>query len=137
MTFVDTNYFLRFLLNDINKQHLEAKQLFLEASEGKVRLFSSTIVFFEIYWVLSSYYQKNKEEITDGLQKILSLKFINFTERQVLLNCLARFKKTNFDLEDCYNVVYAKAKEASGFKTFDVKLEKEFKGRESSMINVS
>lgn len=126
MIFVDTNYFLRFLLNDINKQHLQAKQLLLEASEGKVKLFSSTIVFFEIYWVLSSYYQKNKEEIVDELQKILDLKFILLKERQVLLNCLTSFKKTHFDLEDCYNVAYAKSKAALGFKTFDVKLEKEF-----------
>lgn len=127
MTFVDTNYFLRFLLNDISKQHLEAKQLFLEAAEGKVKLFTSTIVFFEIYWVLSSYYEKNKEEIVEGLQKILDLKFISLKERQILLNCLARFKKTNFDLEDCYNVAYAKARVSKIFKTFDVKLEKEFK----------
>lgn len=127
MTFVDTNYFLRFLLNDISKQHLEAKQLFLEASEGKAKLFTSIIVFFEIYWVFSSYYEKEKLEIVDGLQKILDLKFIILKERQILLNCLAHFKKTNFDLEDCYNFAYAKAKEAKAFKTFDIKLEKEFK----------
>lgn len=129
MTFVDTNYFLRFLLNDINKQHLQAKQLFLESSAGKVKLFTSTIVFFEIYWVLSSYYGKNKESIVESLQKILDLKFIVLNERQILLNCLARFKKTSFDLEDCYNVAYAKARGARVFKTFDIKLEKEFKKR--------
>ncbi len=127
MKFVDTNYFLRFLLNDINKQHLEAKRLFLEASEGKVKLFTSTIVFFEIYWVLSSYYEKNKQEVVEALQKILDLKFIALKERQILSNCLARFKKANFDLEDCYNVVCAKARVALDFKTFDVNLEKEFK----------
>lgn len=127
MTFVDTNYFLRFLLNDINKQHLEAKQLFLEASEGKVKLFTSTIVFFEIYWVLSSYYEKNKQEMVDSLQKILDLNFIVLKEKQILSNCLNRFKKTNLDLEDCYNIAYAKVRVAKVFKTFDVKLEKEFR----------
>lgn len=126
MTFIDTNYFLRFLLNDINKQHLEAKKLFLDGSIGKQKLFTSTIVFFEIYWVLSSYYEKKKEEITQALQKILDFEFVDLDERKILVNSLARFKKTNFDLEDCYNLSYAKAKIAKSFKTFDVKLSKEF-----------
>lgn len=126
MIFVDTNYFLRFLLNDINSQHLEVKQLFFDASERKVKLITSTIVFFEIYWVLSSYYKKNKHAVTKALQIILDLKFIGFKERQVLQNTLSRFKKTSFDLEDCYNLSYAKARVTKDFKTFDRKLAKEF-----------
>lgn len=127
MTFIDTNYFLRFLLKDVNNQYLEAKELFLRASEDKVELFTSTIVLFEINWVLSSFYKKNREEISQILQKILGLKFIGVEERQILFNSLTRFKKTGFDLEDCYNLAYAKARVAKEFKTFDVKLAKEFK----------
>lgn len=126
MIFVDTNYFLRFLLNDINKQHLEAKELFLEASQGKIKLISSTIVFFEIYWVLSSYYNKKKQDIISALQAIIDLKFIGLKERQILQNSLSRFKKANFDLEDCYNIAYTKSRIVKEFRTFDDKLKKEF-----------
>ncbi len=126
MVFVDTNYFLRFLLNDISSQHLEAKQLFLDASEGKVKLFTSTIVFFEIYWVLSSFYEKNRIEVASALNQILELKFINFKERQVLGNSINRFKKTSFDLEDCYNLAYSRVRVAKEFRTFDSKLSREF-----------
>ncbi len=127
MKFVDTNYFLRFLLKDIDKQYIEVEQLFLKASQGKVKLFTSTIVFFEIYWVLFSFYEKKKEDINKALEKILELKFINLEERQILLNSLTRFKKTNFSLEDCYNLSFAKARVAKEFETFDIKLAKEFK----------
>ena len=126
MIFVDTNYFLRFLLKDINDQHLEARNLFLSASEGKNKLITSTIVFFEIYWVLSSYYEQNKTNVANILEKVLSLNFIELEERELLFKSLSLFKKTNLDLEDCYNVRYAKEKGVRSFKTFDRKLNKEF-----------
>lgn len=124
--FIDTNYFLRFLLNDINFQHKEVKNLFMEASEGKVELVTSTIVFFEIYWVLFSFYKKSKEELVEALQKILKLTFIELPEREILLNSLTLFNTSSLDLEDCYNLYFAKSQKVKSFKTFDKKLEKEF-----------
>ena len=126
MIFIDTNYILRFLLNDINSQHEDAKNLFLSASEGKSALITSTTVFFEIYWVLSSYYERNKTEVANVLEKVLSLNFIEMEERELLFKSLSLFKKINLDLEDCYNVCYAKSKGIRSFKTFDKKLDKEF-----------
>lgn len=126
MIFVDTNYFLRFLLNDISEQHRQVKDLFISGSEKKVNLITSTIVIFEIYWVLSSYYEKEKAEIVEVLEKILKLTFITLKERELLLNSLKLFEKTNLDLEDCYNIYYAKHQKVYSFKTFDKKLEKEF-----------
>lgn len=126
MIFIDTNYFLRFLLKDINNQHLTAKALFLSASEGKTTLITSTIVFFEIYWVLSSYYGRNKVEVANVLEKVLSLNFIELEEREILFESLSLFKKTNLDLEDCYNIYYAKERGAKSFKTFDKKLMRKF-----------
>lgn len=127
--FIDTNYFLRFLIRDIEHQHEEVKNLFLDASEGKEKLISSTIVFFEIYWVLFSLYNKTKDELIEALQKILKLTFIELQEREILVNSLMLFQKTNFDLEDCYNLSYAKSQKIQSFKTFDKKLEKEFAKR--------
>lgn len=126
MMFIDTNYFLRFLLKDIDNQYLEVKNLFISASEGKNELATSTIVFFEIYWVLISYYGKNKTEVSNIMKKILNLNFIELEEREVLFNALSLFQKTSLELEDCYNIYYAKSKEIKSFKTFDRKLTKEF-----------
>lgn len=126
MMFIDTNFFLRFLLKDIDNQYLEVKNLFLSASEGKNELTTSTIVFFEIYWVLISYYGKNKIEVSNVLGKILNLNFIELEEREVLFNALSLFQKTSLELEDCYNIYYAKSKQIKSFKTFDKKLTKEF-----------
>lgn len=122
--FVDTNYFLRFLLKDNDQQFNEVEKLFLGAAEGKTELFSSTIVFFELYWVLSSYYGKNKMGLIDILRKILELEYIVFDEREDLYRSLEIFQKENVDLEDSYNLTRALRKGAGELKTFDKKLLK-------------
>ncbi|MFA5770598.1 MAG: PIN domain-containing protein, partial [Patescibacteria group bacterium] len=58
--FIDTNYFLRLLLRDDEKQFEEVYSVFQQAVNQKVKIYTSVIVFFEIYWVLSSFYKKNK-----------------------------------------------------------------------------
>lgn len=124
MIFVDTNYFLRFLLKDNKLQYLEAKQLLLDGAQGKLKLFTSTIVFFEIYWVLSSFYDKNKPELIKTLKDILNLRFVEIQERPLLANLLEIFSQNNISFEDCYNLAFAESHKAEAFKTFDIKLAK-------------
>jgi predicted nucleic-acid-binding protein len=126
MIFVDTNYFLRFLLADNTPQHTEAKTLLLAAAEGKKTIFTSSIVIFELYWVLTSFYGKNKKEVASILEQLLAMHFVEIAERDILNEAVSFYKKSTFDLEDAYNIVYAKAKGAKEFKTFDKKLQRAF-----------
>lgn len=125
MIFVDTNYFLRYLLRDHESQYQEAKQLLLDGASGKVKLTSSTIVFFEVVWVLRSVYQKDKSAHTQVLRKILNLN-IEFNDYGVLLDSVNLYAKNNFSLEDCYNITYAIENKVVDFKTFDKKLSRYF-----------
>lgn len=124
MIFVDTNYFIRFLLNDIYSQHKTAEELFQNGAKGKVNLFTSVIVIFEIYWVFTTFYKKKKVEVVDILKNILSLKFINFENREIVSEALYLFENSKLELEDCYNITYAKKMNIKDFKTFDKRLEK-------------
>lgn len=126
MIFVDTNYFLRLLLKDISEQHKQAKSFFLQAAEGKVKIFTSLIVLFEIYWVLSSFYGKKKEELVGVLDKVLGMEFVKVEERDFFKQALVVYKNTALDLEDSYNLVFAKSRKATAFKTFDARLKSEF-----------
>ena len=126
MIFVDTNYWLRFLIGDNTKQQAEAKQLFRQGAEGKVKLFSSLVVFLEIYWVMSSFYGKNKPEIIKILEDVLRLDFVKWENEKLLRMTLAMFIHTGLDLEDSYNLIYAGRMKAKKFKTFDLKLIREF-----------
>lgn len=127
MTFVDTNYFLRFLLKDVDSQHQKAKELFRRAVLGQEKLFTSVIVFFEIYWVLSSFYGKDKPELIETLRKILALEFIKLGQRELLEEALQTFSDTSLELEDAFNLAYAKNQQANRFQTFDKKLQREFR----------
>lgn len=128
MIFVDTNYFLRFLLNDQGLQHETAKVLFSQGARDEADLFTSLIVFFEIYWVLSSFYKREKSELAEKLSGLLSMSFIQFPERDTLSGAVRVFAETSLDLEDAYNLVYASAHQATELRTFDRKLQKIFSG---------
>lgn len=128
MIFIDTNYFLRFLLKDNNQQSSQAKELFLQAARGKKQLVTSLLVFFEVCWVLRSVYGKDKASLAKILSDILSLNFV-LDERRLILESLDFFKNTNLSLEDCYNLIFAKQKKATEFKTFDLKLAKIFQDK--------
>ena len=127
MKFVDTNYFLRFFLKDVNVQHKEAHRLFQRAALGQEKLITSVIVFFEIYWVAESFYKLDKKTISSFLRSILKMEFITLENREVLTTALSLYEDTSFDLEDAYNLAFATSSQAKDFITFDVKLEKKFK----------
>jgi len=122
MIFVDTNYFLRFLVKEDILQHRKAVKLFESAAKGNIKLFTSIVVFFEIYWVLTSFYKKEKAHVAELLREILRMNFIKYESGELLVQAVAIFQKTNLDLEDAYNLLYAKKLKAKKFLTFDKKL---------------
>lgn len=124
MKFIDTNYFLRFFLGEPYDQHQETKALFLKAARGEAEIATSIVVFFEVYWVTSSFYRLEKEKISAFLQNILKMEFIKLENRALLTEAAVLFEKTSFDLEDAYNLMYARSLHAKDFLTFDAKLKK-------------
>lgn len=126
MTFVDTNYFLRFLLGDVTPQQAQAKVLFRQAAEGKITLFTSAVVLFEIYWVLLSVYGKNKTEIAATLDSLLDMSFIDFEHHGLLKKSIPLYKDSPLGLVDAFNIYYSKFRSGDDFKTFDIKLAKKF-----------
>ncbi len=125
MIFVDTNFFLRFLLKDNTSQSQEAKQLFLRSAQGELSLTTSIVVFFEVVWVLRKSFSKDKQALIDTLSKVLDLK-VELKERPILVESIELFKETNLSLEDCFNLSFTKNRKIIEFKTFDNKLKKEF-----------
>jgi len=122
MIFVDTNYFLRYLRNDIPEQSKIADKLFLDAANGKKNIFTSLVVFFEVYWVVSRSYVYSKDKILEVLRGILAMGFMVLDEKELLKKALDIYEKTSLELEDCYNIVYSEESGAKQFATFDKKL---------------
>ena len=127
MIFIDTNFFLRFLLKNVEGQYKETRDFFVDASEGKHKLFTSLIVVFEVYWVISGQFKNEKRKICNVLSKLLDFKFVQFDDLELIKDAIKVYSKTNLDLEDSYNLVFAKRGGAKEFKTFDKKLQSRWK----------
>lgn len=127
MVYVDANYFIRLILKDIPEQYDQVYKLITSGAQGKTRLLTSTIAFFEVYWVLSSYYRISKPELAIALSTILQMNFVDLSEREILNQSLAVFGQSNLGLEDCYHLCYAKEFNSNSLATFDKKLKAKFK----------
>mgnify|MGYP001565881786 FL=1 len=104
---------------DVDLQHKEAKDFFLKAANGEFHCFTSTIVFFEVYWVVLGQFKDQKDKTIGLLNKLLQFHFIEIENVDLISKALGIYEQSNLGLVDCFNLVYAKDKKASGFKTFD------------------
>lgn len=126
MIFVDTNYFISLLVNRNNLQKKIAEKLFVEAAIGETDIFTSTIVVFEVYWVLSRFYKKQPQDAVKLIRKILELSFLRIQDKQLLSDATTASLKNKVGFYDSFNLLYAKKHKAKDFKTFDTKLHKVF-----------
>lgn len=128
MIFVDTNYFLRYFVDDGSIQHSETINFFEFHSKRKNLLTTSVVVFFETFWTLTSHYKKSKQEAIGILQKLISkMAFIKFDSKEILARSLERAAGGEISLEDCFNLEWAKSHEIKDLASFDKKLVREWK----------
>ncbi len=120
---LDTNGFLRFLLNDIPKQTEEVNKLLIKAKAKKIEIFVPQIIVFEIEFALDKYYKFPKTEITDKLRVLFATPYLKIQDKEIFQEALQLFKDKNIDFVDCFLVSNANSKNASLF-TFDKNLQK-------------
>jgi len=108
----------------VDAEHHVARELFREGASGSRALFTSTIVMFEIYWVLASFYRTEKRQLIGVLGDVLNMEFIQLEDRGLLRGALALFSAESIEFEDAYNTMYARANGATEFATFDKNLKK-------------
>ena len=123
--FIDTNVFLRSVLDDNLLQAKEARLLFESSVLNKIELKTSVVVIFEAAWVLKSYYNVTKEALRKVLLDILELK-VSFFGKKIFKLAVRDMDKFEYDLEDAFNFYTAKELEVDEFVTFDKKLQKKW-----------
>lgn len=119
---LDTNAFLRFLLNDVSDQAEEVSKLFIKAKVKELEIFIPQIVVFEIEFALDKYYKFPKEEVIDKLSVLLVTSYVKVQDGDIFKEALELFKKTNLDFVDCFLQAYSKHKDSQLF-TFDKDLK--------------
>jgi predicted nucleic acid-binding protein len=119
MHFVDTNVFLRFLLNDDPEKADACEMLFRRAISGEESLFTTDMVLAEIVWVLESYYELDKSDVREKLEKILNTPNLDCPNREIIINALADYEEKNIDYIDAYNASILKMKGIDKVYSYD------------------
>lgn len=107
---LDTNVFLRFLLQDNKKYYQTASNYFKKAQEKKIETEIIPEVIFELDYVLKGVYHLSKKEVTDILLKLVKTPYLKIENRELLLTVIEEYQKKSVDLFDIYLFYLAKNK---------------------------
>lgn len=110
MRFVDTNIFLRFLVNDIPQQADACEAIFRKAVAGEEALYTTDMVIAEIVWVLESYYELSRSEVRTKVEKILNTQNLDCDNRERIIHALSLYEEKRIDYIDAYNACILRLK---------------------------
>jgi len=113
---IDTNYILRYLLND-NEEMAEIAESVLM----NYKVFISNEIFGEVIYVLEGFYKISREDIALQLIEIIEWENIHTLNDDILIEALNIYKSKKLDFVDCILCAYSKF---DNILTFDKKLNK-------------
>lgn len=99
--FLDTNFLLRYFLQDNKDQFESCKNLILRLEEGEFQAYTSSIVFLEMTYVLKSVYSLPFLEIVDILDAVGSIRGITILDKTDIKTALKFFKTYKIKFSDC------------------------------------
>ena len=120
---LDTNVFLRFLLDDIPNQTKEATEILSKAKSKRLKIFVPQIIIFEILFALDKYYKFPKTEVGEKVGTLLATSYLDVEDRTIFQEALEIYKSKNIDFVDCFLICKA-SKNNSTLFTFDKDLSK-------------
>ena len=113
---IDTNYIIRYLMNDNIKMADIAEEILTTKD-----VFIANEILAEVVYVLFGVYKISKKDIVNQLLELIKYDNIVVSNYSVINKALNIFKNKNLDFVDCILCAYAKQDEII---TFDKKLNK-------------
>ena len=101
---LDSNIFIRFLIQDVPSHFEQAKEIFEDIEAGKAKGFVSLLVINEVIWILENFYELKRDIYIPKLLTLLSLRNMKIMEakKDMILTILQEMPKHNFDFTDVY-----------------------------------
>lgn len=118
---VDTNYIVRYLVND----NIEMADIAEEILTTK-NVFIANEILAEVVYVLLGVYEIPKEEIADQLFDLIDFENISVSDHVVVQKALEIFKTQSLDFVDCLLCAHSLKDEIA---TFDKKLTRCIQGQ--------
>lgn len=105
---IDTNVFLRFIVEDDKKKAEKVKRFFEKAEkDGGIKIVAEPYVLVELAHVLSSYFKLPKSEVCEKIKSVLFMPFIEIPGRVKFAQGLEIYEKYGVDLVDA--LIYVSA----------------------------
>ena len=113
---IDTNYIIRYLVNDNIKMADIAEEILTTK-----KVFIANEILAEVVYVLLGVYEISKEDISNQLLELINFENISVSNYEIINKALKIFKTKNLDFVDCLLCSYSNQDEII---TFDKKLNK-------------
>src|SRR3989344_3587796 len=94
--FIDTDIFIRAILEDNTHQSPRSKEFLASISSSDDSFFTTTWVIGEIIWTLGSLYKFPRNKIIEVVEKLIRSD-IEILHKMLLLEAFSYFKKVNVD----------------------------------------
>lgn len=92
---IDTNIFLRVLINEDIQSHKECVELLKSIKSSRIKAFTNSVILSEISWTLLSFYKFSKEDVISALSGILNLNGLGIIDNYNHLQSLEIFSTKN------------------------------------------
>lgn len=106
--FVDTNGFVRFLVDDDPQKSARSGELLARAEQGSIELMTSEAVVFEIVQVLSRVYRMERILIATVVSSLLENRGLRVDHKSALVDAFEIYASTNLDYTDCLAIQHAR-----------------------------
>ena len=114
---LDTNIFIRYLIEDIPFQYKESRKIFEAIENGTLKGLVSILVVNETIWILENYYEIKRSVYIPKLLQIFALKNLKFIEiaKEVLSLILKSMEASRLDFTDLYLLHTSKKEKIASF----------------------
>lgn len=97
---IDTNIFLRVLINEDEKSHAESVALIRQIKRNQLHALLPGLVLAELAWVLRSFYGFTRGETVKGVEAVVHIRGLEILERYDYQLALSLYKKFNVKFAD-------------------------------------
>lgn len=118
----DTNIWIRYILKDNLLQFEQAKFLIDANETGLVKLYSSSIIFLELSYVLKTIYHFKFEEILDVMEGIRRTRNIIILQDTDINQAINYYKTYKIKFSDC--LIASQLEKDIVLTTFDLEFKK-------------
>ena len=106
--FADTNFYLRFFLQDVMSQATKTKKLLKKVRDKNIIIIFLPEVILEMVFVLESFYKAPRSDIAEKLTTLIKTEYLNIQHRSLWIKAFEIFEKSAVSMFDIYLFLRAK-----------------------------